>query len=84
MYVHVCQGKNHVDVLKHFQVKDKAKRIKFKIKRGCQEIIRKQTQGKWEQSKEKNTPNPENKIIPQYGCQFYHEENHSMAWGKPQ
>jgi hypothetical protein len=39
-YVCVYQGKNHVYVLKHCQVKDKAKKLRLKMKIGCQEIIR--------------------------------------------
>jgi hypothetical protein len=40
VYVCVCQGKNHVYVLKHCQVKDKAKKLRFKMKIGYQEIRR--------------------------------------------
>jgi hypothetical protein len=40
MYVHICQGKTHVYVLKHYQVKDKAKKLIIKMKIGCQEIKR--------------------------------------------
>jgi hypothetical protein len=62
MYVHVCQGKTHVYVLKHCQVKDKAKKLTLKMKIGCQAIGRQETQDNREKSKEKNTPNPEKNI----------------------
>jgi hypothetical protein len=62
VYVRVCQGKTHIYVLKHCQVKDKAKKFRLKMKKDCQAIRRQETQDKQEQSKEKNTPNPENKI----------------------
>ena len=55
------------------------------MNRGYQAFIRQENQYKQEQSKEKNTPNPEKIIFyPQYGRQFCYEENLSMARGKPQ
>jgi hypothetical protein len=48
-------------------------------------MIRQETQYERDQTKEKNTPNPEKRIFyPQYGHQFCYEENLSMARGKPQ
>jgi hypothetical protein len=58
VYVHNCQVKTRIYVLKHYQDKDKAKKLRLKMNRGCQEIRRQETQYKREQSKEKNTPNP--------------------------
>jgi hypothetical protein len=84
VYVRDCEAKNHIYVLKHCQVKDNAKKLRFEMNRGCQAIRGQETQYKREKSKEKNTPNPEKKISPQYGRQFCYKENHSMSWGKPQ
>jgi hypothetical protein len=58
-YVRDCQEKTHVYVSKHSQAKEKAKKLRLRVNRGCQAIIRQETQYKREQSKEKNTPNPE-------------------------
>jgi hypothetical protein len=38
MYVHACQEKTHVYVLKHCEVKEKAKKLKLEMKRGYQAI----------------------------------------------
>jgi hypothetical protein len=38
VYVCDCQGKNHVYLLKHYQVKDKSKKLILKMNRGCQAI----------------------------------------------
>jgi hypothetical protein len=38
VHVCICQGKTHVYVLKHCQVKDKDKKINLKMKIGCQAI----------------------------------------------
>jgi hypothetical protein len=59
MYVRDCQAKTHVYVSKHNQAKEKAKKLKLRVNRACQAIIRQENQYKREQSKEKNTPNLE-------------------------
>jgi hypothetical protein len=46
MCVRECQVKTHVYVLKHFQAKDKAKKTRLKMNRGCQAIRRQETQYK--------------------------------------
>jgi hypothetical protein len=84
-YVHDCQVKTCVYVLKHCQAKDKAKKLRLKMNIGCQAIRRQETQYKREQSKEKkHSKARKRRFYPQYGRQFYYEENLSMAWGKPQ
>jgi hypothetical protein len=45
-YVRDCQVKTHVYVLKHCQAKDKAKKLRLKMNRGCQAIRRQETQYK--------------------------------------
>jgi hypothetical protein len=45
-YVRDCQVKTHVYVLKHCQAKDKAKKLRLKMNRGCQAIKRQETQYK--------------------------------------
>ena len=62
MYVRDCQAKTHVYVSKHSQAKENDNKIRLIMNRGCQAVIRQETQYKQEQSKEKNTPNPEKKI----------------------
>jgi hypothetical protein len=37
-YVRKCQGKKHIYVLKHCQVKDKSKKLRLKMNRVCQEF----------------------------------------------
>jgi hypothetical protein len=59
VYVHDCQVKTHVYVLKHNQGKEKAMKLRLRMNRGCQAIIQQETQYKQEKSQEKNTPNPE-------------------------
>jgi hypothetical protein len=44
VYVPDCQGKTHVYVLKHYEVKDKAKKLRLKMKIGFQAIRRQETQ----------------------------------------
>jgi hypothetical protein len=49
MTTHVCtrlSREKHVYVLKHYQVKDKAKKLRLKKKIGCQAIRRQETQDK--------------------------------------
>jgi hypothetical protein len=48
VYVRDCLGKTRVYVLKHFQVKDKVDKLRLKINRGFQAIIRQETQYKRE------------------------------------
>jgi hypothetical protein len=43
VYVRVCQGKTRVYVLKHCQVKDKAEKLRLKMKKGFQAIRRQET-----------------------------------------
>ena len=62
-HVHECQVKTCIYVLKHSRAKEKANKLRLRMNRGCQAVIRQETQYKREKSKEKNTPNPENKII---------------------
>ena len=64
-HVHVCdcQIKTYVYVLKHNQAKEEAKKLILRMNRGCQAVRRQETQYKREKSKEKNTPNPEKKIL---------------------
>jgi len=50
-YVHYYQAKTHVYVSKHSQAKGKAKKHRPRVNRGCQEIIRKETQYEREKSK---------------------------------
>jgi hypothetical protein len=70
-YVRDCQEKTHVYVSKHNQAKEKAKKLRLRVNRGCQAIIRQETQYKREQSKEKNTPNPEKEdFIPSMVANF--------------
>jgi hypothetical protein len=57
-YVRDCQEKTCVYVLKHSQAKEKAKKFRLRVNRGCQAIIRQETQYNREKSKEKDTPNP--------------------------
>ena len=45
-------------MLKHNQAKEKSKKLKPRVNRGYQAIIRQETQHEREKSKEKNTPNP--------------------------
>jgi hypothetical protein len=49
-------------VLKHGKAKEKAKKLRLKMNRGCQAVKQQETQYKGEKSKEKNTPNPKKKI----------------------
>jgi hypothetical protein len=58
-YVRDCQVKTHVYVLKHNQVKEKAKKLRIRMNIGCQAIRSQENQYKREKSTEKNTPNPE-------------------------
>jgi hypothetical protein len=59
MYVCDCQEKTCIYVSKHSQAKEKAKKLRPRVNRGCQTIIGQETQYKREQSKEQNTPNLE-------------------------
>jgi hypothetical protein len=85
MYVHVCQGKTNVYVLKHCQVKDKAKKL---ILKNENRLSSNQTTRKIKltERKQRRKKIQTTKIIffPQYGRQFCYEEKHYMAWGKPQ
>jgi hypothetical protein len=58
-YVCDCQEKTHVYVSKYIHAKEKDKKLRIRVNRGCQAIIRQETQYKQEKSKEKRTPNPE-------------------------
>jgi hypothetical protein len=85
MYVRVCQGKTHIYVLKHSQGKDKAKKLRYKVKIGCQAIRRQENSGYQRAMKGEKHSKPQNRRFnPQYGRQLCYEENHSMSWGKPQ
>jgi hypothetical protein len=56
-------GKNPRICVKHNQDKEKAKKLRLRMNRGCQVFRRQETQYKREHSKEKNTPNHEKKIL---------------------
>ena len=43
---------------KHNQAQEKAEKLRPRVNRGCQAMIRQETQQEREKSKEKNTPNP--------------------------
>ena len=57
-YIHDCQAKTRVYMSKHIQDKEKAEKLRPRVNKGYQEIIRQETQYEREKSKEKNTPNP--------------------------
>ena len=71
-------------MLKHYQAKDKAKKLILKMNRGSQAISQQENQYKREQSKDKNTPNLEKKILSPVWLLICYEENISMDRGKPQ